>query len=230
MINFLFELTFINSQCYLTNKFDICIPVKILLPSIVTVSVDMGHCRDICTIFQMIQEEIKRMGLLFSTIMQLFETQKQEKRIVMVGLDNAGKTTILNRLSGDDITKDAHPTIGFNTRSITYRDDTIIVFDMGGLDKLRPSWKHYYQDVHGIIFVYDISDFERFDEVNEELDNLFSCEYLKQVPILILENKIDKVDTVEVSIEDNFPILKSTKLKWFAQPCSSLKNTGILKD
>jgi ADP-ribosylation factor family len=97
--------------------------------------------------------------------LQLFDrlTSKKESRILMVGLDAAGKTTILYKLKlGEVVT--TIPTIGFNVETVEYKNISFTVWDVGGQDKIRPLWRHYYQNTQGIIFVVDSNDRDRIPE------------------------------------------------------------------
>merc|ERR1711985_60764 len=93
---------------------------------------------------------------------------KKDCRILMVGLDAAGKTTILYKLKlGEVVT--TIPTIGFNVETVEYKNISFTVWDIGGQDKIRPLWRHYYSGVNAIIFVVDSNDRDRIQDVREEL-------------------------------------------------------------
>eukprot|EP01069_Polyplicarium_translucidae_P009608 Polyplicarium_translucidae@DN3329_c1_g1_i8.p2 len=93
---------------------------------------------------------------------------RQEVRILMVGLDAAGKTTILYKLKlGEVVT--TIPTIGFNVETVEYKNISFIVWDVGGQVKIRKLWRHYYSNSRGLIFVIDSNDRDRIDEAREEL-------------------------------------------------------------
>jgi GTPase SAR1 family protein len=79
---------------------------------------------------------------------------KRDVRILMVGLDAAGKTTILYQLKMGETVKTI-PTIGFNVETLDYKGLNFTVWDVGGQDKIRVLWKHYYQNTDGLIFVVD---------------------------------------------------------------------------
>merc|ERR1712159_177642 len=85
---------------------------------------------------------------------------KKEMRILMVGLDAAGKTTILYKLKLGEIVTTI-PTIGFNVETVEYKNISFTVWDVGGQDKIRPLWRHYYQQTQALIFVVDSNDRER---------------------------------------------------------------------
>merc|ERR1711892_782152 len=99
------------------------------------------------------------MGLSFSSIFSgLFG--KKDMRILMVGLDSAGKTTILYKLKLGEIVTTI-PTIGFNVETVEYKNIGFTVWDVGGQDKIRPLWRHYFQNTQAVIFVVDSNDRER---------------------------------------------------------------------
>merc|ERR1719342_1401692 len=102
------------------------------------------------------------MGNMFASLFQgLFG--KKEMRILMVGLDAAGKTTILYKLKLGEIVTTI-PTIGFNVETVEYKNISFTVWDVGGQDKIRPLWRHYFQNTQGLIFVVDSNDRERIRE------------------------------------------------------------------
>ena len=110
------------------------------------------------------------MGLMMSTVFtRLFG--KQQMRILMVGLDAAGKTTILYKLKLGEIVTTI-PTIGFNVETVEYKNISFTVWDVGGQDKIRPLWRHYFQNTQGLIFVVDSNDRERASEAKDELTKM----------------------------------------------------------
>merc|ERR1712134_23258 len=108
-----------------------------------------------------------RMGLTVSNLLNRLFAKKQ-MRILMVGLDAAGKTTILYKLKLGEIVTTI-PTIGFNVETVEYKNICFTVWDVGGQDKIRPLWRHYFQNTQGLIFVVDSNDRERITEAQEEL-------------------------------------------------------------
>ncbi|EDO25675.1 predicted protein, partial [Nematostella vectensis] len=99
------------------------------------------------------------MGLLLSKVITLFsEFGNRQVRIVMLGLDAAGKTTILYKLKLKE-TVSTIPTIGFNVETLQpTKNVTLTIWDVGGQDKIRPLWRHYFQGTEGLLFVVDSSD------------------------------------------------------------------------
>lgn len=124
---------------------------------------------------------------------------KQEANILVVGLDNSGKTTILNQLKSEDYkSMDIVPTIGFNVEKLQTKSITITAFDMSGQGRYRTLWEQYYRDCQGIIFVVDSSDKIRMVVAHDELDSMLQHPDLKgrRVPILFFANKMDLRDSV----------------------------------
>ena len=101
-------------------------------------------------------------------------------RILMVGLDNAGKTTILYQLKFGQVISSV-PTIGFNVETVKYKNISFTVWDIGGQDKIRNLWRVYFPGSQGIIFVIDSSDKERLDQAKTELQRLLNEDQLENV-------------------------------------------------
>nr|KAF6337786.1 ADP ribosylation factor 5 [Pipistrellus kuhlii] len=110
------------------------------------------------------------MGLTVSALFSRIFGKKQ-MRILMVGLDAAGKTTILYKLKLGEIVTTI-PTIGFNVETVEYKNICFTVWDVGGQDKIRPLWRHYFQNTQGLIFVVDSNDRERVQESADELQKM----------------------------------------------------------
>ena len=115
---------------------------------------------------------------------------KKEVKILMLGLDAAGKTTILYQLKMGETVKTI-PTIGFNVETLDYKGLNFTVWDVGGQDKIRVLWKHYYQNTDGLIFVVDSNDQDRIEDAAEELKKMLAEEELKDCAVLVMANKQD---------------------------------------
>eukprot|EP01120_Amphizonella_sp_Union-15-10_P014928 TRINITY_DN746_c0_g1_i5.p1 TRINITY_DN746_c0_g1~~TRINITY_DN746_c0_g1_i5.p1 ORF type:complete len:119 (-),score=29.58 TRINITY_DN746_c0_g1_i5:232-588(-) len=109
----------------------------------------------------------------------------------MVGLDAAGKTTILYKLKQGEIVTTI-PTIGFNVERVQYKNINFIVWDLGGQDKMRSLWRHYYgQSTQGVIYVVDSNDRKRIEEAALELQKILREDELRDAVVLVLANKQD---------------------------------------
>ncbi|EKE37283.1 hypothetical protein ENUP19_0080G0003 [Entamoeba nuttalli] len=153
---------------------------------------------------------------------------KKETRILMIGLDAAGKTTILYKLKiGDLVT--TIPTIGFNLETIDYKNLHFNVWDIGGQNKLRPLWRYYYSGTNAIIFVVDSNDdSERLEEARIVLFNVLNDDYLKGVPLLIFANKHDLPHAKSVSEIAKGLMLSSIKdREWYCQTSCATNGDGL---
>ena len=108
----------------------------------------------------------------------------------MVGLDAAGKTTILYKLKLGEIVTTI-PMIGFNVETVEYKNISFTVWDVGGQDKIRPLWRHYYQNTQGVIFVVDSNDRDRVGEARDELHRMLNEDELREAILLVFANKQD---------------------------------------
>lgn len=124
--------------------------------------------------------------------------EKREFKLCIVGLDAAGKTTILNRMRFDEVMQTA-PTIGVNTEDIQVRNVNIKVFDLAGQEKMRNVWKYYYSSIEGIIFVIDSTRADRIQEAKDELLSVLANEEAKHIPCLVFANKQDLPGAVRSS-------------------------------
>jgi small GTP-binding protein len=168
------------------------------------------------------------MGSSFNKFASYFSKQ-DEVRVLLFGLDAAGKTTILYVLKLGKVVKRI-PTIGFAVETITSGNLNTTAFDVGGRDKIRPLWRHYYTNTSAIVFVVDSNDRERLDNASEQLHQIANKEELKNLPILIFANKQDLPNALtldEIKEKLNLSKLDQMKTKWHLQPATATKNEGL---
>ncbi|CAH0400918.1 unnamed protein product [Chilo suppressalis] len=166
------------------------------------------------------------MGLMISSVFtRLFG--KKQMRILMVGLDAAGKTTILYKLKLGDIVTTI-PTIGFNVETVEYRNISFTVWDVGGQDKIRPLWRHYYQNTQGLIFVVDSSDTKRIAEAENELANMLKEDELRDAVILVFANKQDMPNAMTAAELTNALNLNNLRnRRWYIQATCATQGQGL---
>ncbi|KAJ7583838.1 ADP-ribosylation factor 3 [Mycena floridula] len=165
------------------------------------------------------------MGQIASLLSSFFENK--EMRILMVGLDAAGKTTILYKLKlGEVVT--TIPTIGFNVETLQYKKISFTVWDVGGQDLVRRLWRHYYQGAQGIIFVVDSNDRERVDEVREEMHAMLVEDELRDANLLILANKQDLPNAMNTAeLTDKLGLHGLRSRNWFIQATCAKSGEGL---
>ncbi|KAI5124952.1 hypothetical protein M0805_007379 [Coniferiporia weirii] len=166
------------------------------------------------------------MGMTFS---KLFASLlgKREMRILMVGLDAAGKTTILYKLKLGEIVTTI-PTIGFNVETVEYKNISFTVWDVGGQDKIRPLWRHYFQNTQGIIFVVDSNDRDRVVEAREELQRMLNEDELRDALLLVFANKQDLPNAMNASeITDKLGLHGLKQRTWYIQAACATSGDGL---
>ena len=165
------------------------------------------------------------MGGLLGKLLKSFG--KQEARMLMVGLDAAGKTTVLYKLKlGELVT--TIPTIGFNVETVQYKNISFTVWDVGGQDKIRPLWRHYYQNTQGVIFVVDSNDRERIGEAAEELQKMLREDELRDACLLVLANKQDLPNAMSVAeVTDKLGLHALRNRKWYIQAACATSGDGL---
>jgi len=166
------------------------------------------------------------MGLLMSKVWERM-LGKKEMRILMVGLDAAGKTTILYKLKlGEVVT--TIPTIGFNVETVEYKNISFTVWDVGGQDKIRPLWRHYYQNTQGLIFVVDSNDRDRADDAKEELNKMLNEDEMRDAALLVFANKQDLPNAMPAAeVTEKLGLHNMRNRQWFIQSACATTGDGL---
>ncbi|KAG0216618.1 ADP-ribosylation factor-like protein 8B [Mortierella sp. GBA43] len=119
---------------------------------------------------------------------RVYET---EMELTLVGLQNSGKTTLVNVIASGQYSEDMIPTVGFNMRKVTKGNVTMKLWDLGGQPRFRSMWERYCRGVNAIVFVLDAADRDKLDAAKTELRNLLDKPQLANIPVLVLGNKND---------------------------------------
>ena len=167
------------------------------------------------------------MGFIFSRILDFFNRSRNNFKIIILGIQNAGKTTILYRLSIGQLVKTT-PTIGSNVEEISYNNVKLQAWDLGGQESTRSIWEVYYVNTDAIIYVIDTHD-ENYDDSKTQFYKILENETLKDAVILIYANKQDLPGAKSVS--DIIQIYELDTIKnhiWHIQPCSAQTGEGLV--
>ncbi|XP_039720780.1 ADP-ribosylation factor-related protein 1 isoform X5 [Pteropus medius] len=141
-----------------------------------------------------------RGGRMYTLLSGLYKYmfRKDEYCVLILGLDNAGKTTFLEQsktrfnknykaMSFSKITT----TVGLNIGTVDVGKARLMFWDLGGQEELQSLWDKYYAECHGVIYVIDSTDEERLSESKRAFEKMVTSEALGGVPILVLANKQD---------------------------------------
>jgi small GTP-binding protein len=153
-----------------------------------------------------------------------FGSQSKPIKAVMLGLDAAGKTTLLYRLSrGSDVVTTI-PTIGFNVETVQFKRTDFVCWDVGGCDKIRPLWRHFLEGVDLLVLVVDAKDRDRISSAYEEF-NFFLTDY--QFPLLVLSNKQDLENIMSLAeIIEKLKLDSITDRRWEILPICATNGEG----
>ncbi len=167
------------------------------------------------------------MGLFISKVMDALSGTKQ-KRIVLLGLDAAGKTTILYKLNLNE-TVTTIPTVGFNVEIVKYKNIEFNCWDIGGQKKIRALWNHYFEGTDAVIFVIDANDPERIEEAREELFNVVNHHHLRNISLLVYANKQDLPNSMRTDqIVDKLQLHSRLRGNaWFVQGTVATSGQGL---
>uniref|UniRef100_A0A8C0L6G8 ADP-ribosylation factor-like protein 14 n=1 Tax=Canis lupus dingo TaxID=286419 RepID=A0A8C0L6G8_CANLU len=166
------------------------------------------------------------MGLLSSK-----NSKTKQARILLLGLDSAGKSTLLYKLK---LAKNIStlPTIGFNVEMIQLEKNlSLTIWDVGGQEKMRTVWDHYCENTDGLMYVVDSTDKQRLKDSSRELEHILKNEHIKNVPVVLLANKQDVPGAL--TAEDITRMFKVKKLcsdrNWYVQPCCAITGDGLME-
>ncbi|EAY07788.1 small GTP-binding protein, putative [Trichomonas vaginalis G3] len=148
-------------------------------------------------------------------------------RVLMLGLKCAGKTTILNKLKGDQSIR-SFQVQDFNTQTIKWEDFDLVTWDLGVAEKQRPLWRHYFDGSCAVVFVVDCSDREKFQLAKSEIHKVAAEPELENCPILFIANKQDIPGSANTEELEKLIDAGGTKhLTYTVMPCVATSNLGI---
>jgi small GTP-binding protein len=168
------------------------------------------------------------MGLIISRALNnLSQWGKKEKRILLLGLDAAGKTTVLYKLKLGEVVNTI-PTIGFNVEQVQYKNIEFNMWDVGGQDKIRTLWRHYFTGTDALIFVVDSNDVERMELAKQELHKLLDEDELRDSTLLVFANKQDLPNAMSLTeMKDKLELHHISSREWYIQGCCAANGQGL---
>mmetsp|Transcript_1339 Transcript_1339/g.1513 ORF Transcript_1339/g.1513 Transcript_1339/m.1513 type:complete len:182 (-) Transcript_1339:42-587(-) len=154
-------------------------------------------------------------------------SKHKDLRILMLGLDAAGKTTTLFKLKLGKVVKTT-PTLGFNVERVNFKTLTFTVWDIGGQESIRNLWRHYYKNTAGLVYVVDSSDRLRVDDSASELTRMLKEDDLIGVPVMVLANKQDLPDALSsAELVEKFNLSALSDRQWHVQPACAISGDGL---
>ncbi|CAI2736830.1 unnamed protein product [Schistosoma spindalis] len=166
------------------------------------------------------------MGLF--TILKKLKQKEKEVRVLILGLDNAGKTTIVKKFNGEDINS-ISPTLGFSIQTLEHMGFKLNIWDVGGQKSLRSYWRNYFETTDALIWVVDSSDRLRLEDCRIELSKLLVEERLAGATLLVFANKQDLSSSLKSSqIRELLQLDKITTHHWLILGCSAVTGENLL--
>ncbi len=167
------------------------------------------------------------MGNIVARVRSLFSGFTRDQRVLMLGLDAAGKTTVLYQLKLSELAVTV-PTFGFNVENLKYKGLDLTIWDVGGQDKIRALWRHYLVGTDALIFVVDANDSERLELARDELHKLLDEPDLANAQLLVYANKLDLPHSMSPrDIADALKLSSQRTRKWHVQGTVARTGDGL---
>ena len=165
------------------------------------------------------------MGLL--GLLRKLKLKEKEMRILFLGLDNAGKSSVIKAFLGESI-DELSPTLGFEIRTIETQGYRVNCWDVGGQSTIRAYWRNYFETTDGVVWVVDSTDRNRIADCKRELDSILKQERLAGASLLIFANKQDINEALSANeIAELLDLNSIDKRHWSIVPCSAQTREGI---
>lgn len=169
------------------------------------------------------------MGHLFTRLFDRIAGEARGSKILLLGLDGAGKTTLVMKLKLGEVVHTV-PTIGFNVETVEYKRLRFTMWDIGGQDKIRVLWRYYFSGSDAIVFLVDVTDSRRLALAKAEIHKLLEDDELQDAALLVLANKMDTGVNVSVpDIKDKLDLDTIKGRPWAIYGCSALTGAGVFE-
>lgn len=159
---------------------------------------------------------------------------KKEIELSLIGLQQAGKTSLVNVIATDGYKEDTIPSVGFNMRKVTRGKVIIKLWDLGGQPRFRSMWERYCRGVSAIVYVVDAADRDTISIARSELHDLLSKPGLNGIPLLVLGNKVDRQPDAlseEAFVDQmNLTALTNREVCCYMVSCKNSTNLGAVMD
>jgi len=158
---------------------------------------------------------------------------KKEMELSLIGLQNAGKTSLVNVIASGAFHEDMIPTVGFNMRKVTRGAVSIKLWDLGGQPRFRSMWERYCRGVQAIVYVVDAADHDNLDSARLELAELLGKPSLQGISLLVLGNKNDlpgALSTTDLIDRLDLKTLREREVCVYSISCKSQNNIDITLD
>ncbi|KAJ3674282.1 hypothetical protein LUZ60_004898 [Juncus effusus] len=158
---------------------------------------------------------------------------KQEMELSLIGLQNAGKTSLVNVIATGGYREDMIPTVGFNMKKVTKGNVTIKLWDLGGQPRFRNMWERYCRAVSAIVYVVDAADEDNLSIAKSELHDLLVKPSLHGIPLLVVGNKIDKTEAISKQAfadQMNLRAITDREVSCFMASCKNSTNIDSVID
>ncbi|PSS18654.1 hypothetical protein M430DRAFT_121347 [Amorphotheca resinae ATCC 22711] len=161
------------------------------------------------------------------SILRKARLKDKEMRILMLGLDNAGKTTIVKKIMGEDVNT-VSPTLGFNIKTIDHEGYKLNIWDVGGQKTLRSYWRNYFEKTDALIWVVDATDRLRVEDCRKELHDLLQEERLSGASLLVFANKTDVPGCMDqFEIQEGLQLDAIQTHTWHIIRCSAMTGHNL---
>jgi len=169
---------------------------------------------------------------IFKRLFGMLLPKGEQMKILVIGLDNSGKTTLINYLKPKKAVSSAEtvPTIGLNTEEFAKNGVQFTAFDMSGQNRYRNLWEHYFKDAEAIVFVVDSTDRIRFVVAKNELDAILESPELskRKVPVLFFANKMDMpAAATPMEVVQALSLDQLQDRPWTIAPSNALSGHGV---
>ncbi|KAI6393410.1 ADP-ribosylation factor-like protein 2 [Pyricularia oryzae] len=161
------------------------------------------------------------------SILRKARLKDKELRILMLGLDNAGKTTIVKKIMDEDVNT-VSPTLGFIIKTIDYEGYKLNIWDVGGQKTLRSYWRNYFEKTDALIWVVDATDRLRVEDCRVELHGLLQEERLSGASLLVFANKTDVNGCMQKDeILEGLQLKEIRTHRWSILKCSAMTGKNL---